>query len=184
MTPWHPRVMQRFERVPIKPQESDFYGPYNTLLHDHSLFPAAYPIFTVAPQSPDATTGVDSLIEYVISYDSKPVFVLQINDPKRLANAAARRIADRRMRKILQNLAPLCPLPTLNGVSAFGTKLGFYRFSQLNLAFTLPFVVEGDTEVDADPAPQARWITDVLEQDGADKLKVIVGKIKEACGSL
>ncbi|TDL30088.1 hypothetical protein BD410DRAFT_780621 [Rickenella mellea] len=175
MTPWHPKVMGCFGRVPDNPRERDFCGPFNTLLHVPSLFPVSSG-FCVGPNQ------IDSATSFLVSYDSKPVFFLQIHDPGRFCDPSARRNADFRMRTIIKDLLPSCPLPTLDGVCTFGTKLCFYRVDQQTI--TLPFVVEGDRDEEAIPPPLEHWNCDVLEHNGADLLNSVVGQIKEKCKNI
>ncbi|TDL30086.1 hypothetical protein BD410DRAFT_780612 [Rickenella mellea] len=179
MTPWHPKVVGRFGTVPDNPRERDFYGPFNKLLHDPSLF-SVDSDFAVALQRPHPNINqVGSSPSFVVTHGTKPVFVLQINDPRRICDPSARRNADLRMRTVIQDLIPSCPLPTLDGVCTFGTKLCFYRVDQQTI--TLPFVVEGDRDEEAISSPLEHWICDVLERKGADQLNSVVRQIKETC---
>ncbi|TDL30085.1 hypothetical protein BD410DRAFT_780611 [Rickenella mellea] len=128
--------MERFGRIPVNPRETDFYGAFNMLLQSSSLFRVAGSDFSVGPQRADySKTNVDSPFEFVVYYGMKPVFVLQINEPGRLSCLSERRSADRRMRSILEDLYPLCPISTLDGVCTFGTKLCFYRLDQQSSLF-------------------------------------------------
>ncbi|TDL23640.1 hypothetical protein BD410DRAFT_786876 [Rickenella mellea] len=124
-------------------------------------------------------TQVDCPIEFVVSYWIKPVFILQINEPNGICDPSARRTADLSIRTVIRELVPSSPLPTLDGVCTFGTKLCFYRADQQ--AITLPFVVEGDHDKEANLAPLEHWNCDILEQKGADQLKSVADQLKEEC---
>ena len=123
LSPWPPQILKRFSTIPINARENDYYGPYNKLLN--GLFPADSD-YTVVPQSYsllDSRDSVDFIIEFEILLEDKPVFFLEIKEPRKMILKSARTEADNHMRKRMGDLAPLCPLDTLHGVSAFGTCL-------------------------------------------------------------
>ncbi len=123
MSPLAAKVMKRFSTIPPYPRENYFLGPYNKLLH--TFFPADSD-YTVIPQSYsflDSYGSANTIIEFEVVFEDNPVFFLQIKESQSLAVLSARGNADDQMRKRMRDLAPNCPLDTLHGVSAFGTRL-------------------------------------------------------------
>ncbi|KAH8991298.1 hypothetical protein EDB92DRAFT_690748 [Lactarius akahatsu] len=182
MAPWPPKVTKRFSTVPANARENDFYGPYNKLLY--TLFPPDSD-YTVAPQSHAVLTShdsVDFVIEFEVLLEDKPVFFLEIKEPRKLAFESAREGADNQMRKRMRDLAPACPLDTLNGVSAFGTQLSFYTYD--NQRRLLPARISPHPDIETDTAPLDRWDCNILEDEGAQRFKDLVEEIKRKCDEL
>ncbi|KAI9439501.1 hypothetical protein H4582DRAFT_1534233 [Lactarius indigo] len=182
MTPWPPKVTKRFSTVPPNARENDFYGPYNKLLY--TLFPPDSD-YTVAPQSHPILTSrdsVDFIIEFEVLLEDSPVLFLEIKEPRMITFESVREDVDNRMRKRMRDLAPVCPLDTLNGVSAFGTQLSFYSYDKQTRI--LPARVSPHPSVETDIAPLDRWDCNILEDEGARRFKDLVEEIKRKCGEL
>lgn len=112
-----------------------------------------------------------------------PVFLLQNNTGPNLRVPSARDMADLQIRKRLGDLVetcPACPLTKLHAISAFGTKISFYSVD----ISTSPRKIVSDMSSNTDTAPIGRWCYDVLEDEGAARLKSIVHEIHEACAQL
>ncbi|KAJ6540493.1 hypothetical protein B0H19DRAFT_880746, partial [Mycena capillaripes] len=129
---WPKTIMHPFETVPLTAHDTDFYGPYNKLLYH--LFPAdtnflvrpgPYPCLS-SPHHSCSDSGFGHGVEFTVFYNDLPVLLLQIKSPDTLRWPSAREQADAESRRRLRDLSPLCPLPKLYAVSAFGTKLRFY----------------------------------------------------------
>jgi len=182
MTPWPPQVIKRFSTIPVNARENDFYAPYNKLLY--SLFPADSN-FTVAPQSYsllDSRDSVDFIIEFEVLLEDEPVFFLEIKEPRKIILKSARAEADNQMRKRMGDLAPLCPLDTLNGVSAFGTRLSFYSYDKQTRI--IPSSISPDPYRETDTAPSDRWDCDILEDEGAQRFQDLMEEIRTKCSQL
>lgn len=77
-----------------------------------------------------------------------------------------------------------CPIPTLYGISAFGTALCFYTLNTaLGSAIDPPFI-PADLNYVTDIAPRDRWQDDVLGTGGEAKLRWVVEEIFQACSTL
>ena len=73
-----------------------------------------------------------------------------------------------------------CPLATLHGVSAVGTRLAFY--SRRGGGPVRPPRIAPDPQMMMDVAPVTeRWGSDILTEEGLQKLMAIVDEIKEGC---
>jgi hypothetical protein len=182
MAPWSSKIIKRFSTIPPNAHENDFYAPYNKLLY--TIFPADSD-YTVAPQTysiMDSRQAVDSIVKFEVHLEDKPVFFLVIKAPKRMYVSSARKEADDQMRTRMQDLAPFCPLDTLNGVSAFGTRLSFYSFDKQTQI--LPQPIPPHPYLVTDTAPLDRWDCDILEDEGAQRFQNLVAEIKEKCNQL
>ncbi len=182
MFPLAAKVMKRFSTIPPYPRENYFLGPYNKLLH--TFFPADSD-YTVIPQSYsflDSYGSANTIIEFEVVFEDNPVFFLQIKESQSLAVLSARGKADDQMRKRMRDLAPNCPLDTLHGVSAFGTRLSFYSYDKQTCI--LPRRVSLDGERETDFAPSSRWDCDILEDEEGQRFQDIVAEIKAKCYKL
>ena len=179
MAPWPPKITRRFSTVPANARENDYYAPYNKLLY--TLFPADSD-YTVAPQSYsllDSRNSVDFIIEFEVRLEDKPVLFLQIKEPRKIAFKSAREEADNQMRKRMGDLAAVCPLDTLYGLSAFGTQLSFYTYDKQTRI--LPTRIPAHQDMETDAAPLNRWDCNILEDEGAQLLQDLVAEIKRKC---
>jgi hypothetical protein len=182
MAPWSSKILKRFSTIPPNARESDFYAPYNKLLY--TLFPADSD-YTVAPQLYsilNSRNSVDFIIEFEVLLEDKPVFFLEIKEPTKIIFKSAREEADNQMRKRMGDLAPSCPMDTLNGMSAFGTRLSFYTYDKQTRI--LPDRILPDPHLETDTAPLNRWDCDILEDEGAQRFQDLVAEIKTKCEQL
>jgi len=182
MAPWSPKIVKQFSTVPPNARENDFYTPYNKLLY--TLFPADSD-YTVAPQSysvMDSRNVMNFIIEFEVLLEDKPVFFLEIKEPRKIALKSAREEADNQMRKRMGDLAPACPLDILNGVSAFGTLLSFYSYDKQTRI--LPGLVSPHPHMETDSAPLNCWDCDILEDEGAQWFQDLIAEIKRKCDQI
>ena len=178
---WPQHVLDRFLSVPNNPRERDFHGPYNKLLY--WVFPADSR-FTVDPQSypiHESHDTVDFIVEYTVLYDNIPVFILEIKDPSTLKYISSRHKADRQIRYRITDLYPLCRMPVLYGVSAYGTIISIY--SQHDNVIT-PEYIPRDVDSVVDTAPITRWNINILSDEGYDRMMNIFNYIKEQTAQL
>jgi hypothetical protein len=125
---------------------------------------------------------VHFIIEFEVLLKDKPVLFVEIKEPQKITLKSAREEADNRMRKRIGDLAPSCPLNTLNGVSAFGTRLAFYAYDKQT--HILPSRISPDPERETDTAPLDRWDCDILEDEGSQRFQDLVAEIKTRCDQL
>ncbi|KAJ7107819.1 hypothetical protein C8R44DRAFT_885217 [Mycena epipterygia] len=170
MDPWPKTVMQPFEALPGNAPQSDFYGAYNKLLYH--LFPADTN-FLVSPGAypPRHPSDPNPAVEFTIFYNDMPVLLLQVKAPDDLRWPSAREQADSESRRRLRDLAPLCALPKLYAISAFGTALRFYA------AFEHGIIDPPASPTFTDKVPRNGWNSDILEEEGANLLKQTVAEI-------
>lgn len=114
-------------------------------------------------------------------WEGVPVFLLQIKTGSQLGVVSAREAADRQMRRRLTDLVDACPLPKFHGVSAIGTMFCFYLVEDGHIT---PSKIVADNPFNTDTAPIGRWDCDVLEDEGAARLKAVVHEIHQACAQL
>ncbi|KAJ6514311.1 hypothetical protein C8R47DRAFT_1001606, partial [Mycena vitilis] len=172
MDPWPHTIMRPFETMPMMATDTDYYGPYNKLLYH--LFPADTN-FLVSPGAFPPRNSVDSSVEFTVFYNDTPVLLLQIKSGESLKWRSAREEADVESRRRLRDLRPLCPLPKLYAISAFGTKLRFYAAAK-NEDIDPPMSPSA-MRTFPDAIPLNRWNSDILEEEGANLLKQSVAEI-------
>jgi len=83
------------------------------------------------------------------------------------------------MRSRFGDLRPLLAIPILHGVSAFGTRLSFYEYDSATQVLQPHRIIWNHPSILADVAPITRWDCDVLQQEGANRLRDVVNKVKE-----
>jgi hypothetical protein len=111
---------------------------------------------------------VDFIIKFDVLLEDKLVLLVlfvEIKEPRKITLKSACEEADNQMRKRMGDLAPSCPLDTLNGVSAFGTRLAFYTYDKQTRI--LLSRISPDSERETDTAPLDRWDCDILEDEGS-----------------
>jgi hypothetical protein len=81
------------------------------------------------------------------------------------------------MRRWFRDLRQTLVVPTLHGINAFGTRLSFYEYDSATHALQ-PEYIHFDTALLTDVAPAGRWGCDVLQQEGADRLRGVIAKVK------
>lgn len=171
-------VRRQFELIPRKPSADRFNGAYNKLF---GYFFPPDTRFTVVPLwSPKSCVLPRFINMFVVTLETKIVFMLGVMRPRHLSSAYKREVADRQMRELLAEVFD-CPIPTLYAASAMGTKLCFFRKDRDGLV-TPPFICS-DTAAEVDVAPKERWDCDILEDDGAQRLQAVVEEIKQTCAS-
>lgn len=178
--PWSEIIMRSFF-IAGASSEKPFYGPWNRLLN--TMFPPDT-IFEVVPQyfppsitSRDAADFVILLLIYVNTY---PVFIVAVKPPAEFRLNSKRQEADSQMRQRFLDVAAELRIPVLHGVSAYGTKLAFYKYTK-DANVLEPRRITPDPETLTDTAPQSWWGSDILEEEGAEKFRRIVENVKEMC---
>ncbi|KAF8151808.1 hypothetical protein B0H34DRAFT_729067 [Crassisporium funariophilum] len=175
MPPWTSQIMDSFQS--IKPDlEPDFTpAAYNKLLN--SLFPVNTP-YAVYPEV-QRNIESSSSATFTIYYRHSPVFLLDLHSYHALRRTSVREAADDHIRKHMRDLLPYCPMSVLHAVSAFGTRLCFYTVAlgdNIKPARSPPEIPTRNDET-----PMEWWDCDLLDDDGAIRLKEVVNKIRNKC---
>lgn len=74
-------------------------------------------------------------------------------------------------------------MPTLHGVSVFGTKLCFYTLSKATREIT-PAEIQESRRYAIDTAPLERWNFDILSAEGEVRFREVVTEIVDGYGAL
>lgn len=160
--------------------ESDFYGPYNTLLFE--LFPPSEH-YQITPLYKRAEGSLDFTIQYIVHRRRVPVFFLEIKTYRSLKDLSARAAADDQMRQRFQAFSSgQIPIPTLYGISAFGPNLCIYEYTIATRRLTPPRILQ-DQDIITDTAPENRWEFDVMKE-GETKLKSVVTHVKAMAANI
>jgi hypothetical protein len=184
--PWPEIIMRSFfvAGASSATSERPFFGSWNRLLN--TVFPPDT-IFEVVPQyfpppvvSRDAVDFVFLLLIYV---NTSPVFIVEIKPPAEFSRNSKRREADSQMRQRFLDIAADLRIPVLYGVSAFGTKIMFYKYNK-EANVLEPRRITPDPDTLTDTAPRDWWRWDLLEEEGAAMFRHIVEEVKRMCVEL
>jgi len=174
--PYSADVTEQFEILDLfTSEESDFYGPFNSLLFE--LFPTNEH-YQIAPQFKRLHESLDFTIQFIIRCRRVPVFFIDIRTFRSLKELSARASADRQMRdRYLEFASGSISTPILYGLSAFGPQFSVYTYDPASTNLT-PHEISRDPHRLNDVAPEDQWAYNLLEEAGEAKLREIVGNVK------
>ena len=139
-------------------------------------------MFEVVPQFPPVTPheAVDFILLLYIYVNTAPVFIVEVKPLTDFRFPSKRQGADLQLRRRFLDISPDMKIPVLHELSAFGTKIAFYRYDE-RTGFLDPESIARDACVLTDTAPKEWWCYGIVEQEGADKFREIVGEVKKMC---
>jgi hypothetical protein len=180
--PWPDFVITQFDLVNrFTTDESEYYGPFNTLLT--SLFPPSES-YQVAPHFKRIRGSMDFAVVYIVMKRKIPVFFLEVKTYLAFDHDSLRKEADDQMRdKFLDFVSGSLSLPKLYGISALGTRYAVYEYHPHDRTLT-PTRILPHPDIVNDTAPQERWKYDVMAPEGEAKLWQLVGEIKDMTTAL
>jgi hypothetical protein len=163
--------------------ESVFYGPFTRLLY--TLFSVEGP-YEIVPQFKSAALqgpheGIGIVAVLIVEVNYHPVFFIAIKSPASFPYDSKREVADEQMRRRFKDLRQILTIPILHGI---GTRLSFYEYDSATHVLQPEQVLQSHPSVLADVAPMTRWDCDVLQHEGANRLKDVVNKVKEMCAQV
>ena len=162
-------------------EESDWYGPFNTLLFE-LLPPSEH--YQITPQYKRAEGSQEFTVHYIIRKRRVPIFFVALKPYGSLKNLSARALADNQMRDRFRELSsgPL-PTPKLLGISSFGTQFCVYTFTTETRTLQPRFIM-ADVDIINDIAPEDRWAFNLLNDEGEAKLREVVTAVKAMAANL
>jgi hypothetical protein len=174
---WVEFILEQFGLVGrFTADESEFYGPYNSLLHD--LFPGTEQYYQVGPQLKRIAGSMDFTFLYIVMKRRVPVLFIEIKTFLCHDNSYSRAVADHQMReKFLDVASGSLPKSKLIGVNAMGTRFAVYEYTPQNRQL-IPSRIMPHPNFINDTAPKERWNYDILEAGGEAKFRAIVAEIK------
>lgn len=181
--PWPEIIMRSFfiAGASSATSRNPFYGSWNRLLN--TIFPPDT-IFEVFPQYFPPSISSRNVIFLLIYVDASPVFIVEVKPPAEFGfNSKLRQEADGQMRQRFLDVVAELQIPVLHGVSAYGTKIAFYKYNRGSNVLE-PRRITPDPETLTDTAPRDWWCQDILEEEGAAKFRQIVEEVKEMCAEL
>ena len=187
--PWPEYIHQSFNSAiisdPSGRDQSVFYGPFTRLLY--SLFSIDGP-YEIVPQIKTVALQhgqeVDIITALVVQVNRHPVFFMVANPPAAFPYDSRRGGADNQMRRRFTDLRQILAIPVLHGVSAFGIRLSFYEYDSATYVVQPEQVLQSHPSIFDDVAPITRWDCDVLQQEGANRLRKVVNQVKEMCAQV
>lgn len=180
--PYSSGVNEQFEIVDLfTSEESDFYGPFNSLLFE--LFPTSEH-YQISPQFKRLHGSLDYTIQFIIRRRRVPVFFVEVKTFRSLKELSARMSADKQMRESYLDFASgNISTPTLYGLSAFGPQFSVYTYDPAS-GYLVPREIPRDLRYINDVAPKDRWAYNLLEEAGEAKLREIVAHVKAMADAL
>ena len=181
--PWPESIALQFRLVDKSTtNESDYYGPFNSLLTH--LFPVSE-FYQVAPQFKCGGRGsIDFSVIFLVTRCQVPVFFVELKTYVACKKGSMRIQADNQMR---ERFIDFCldgnPIPTLYGLCAFGTRFCVYEYDIVRDILT-PEHIPRHQKLLTDAAPEKWWDLDVLEPLGEARLKEIVDQVKVMAAKL
>jgi len=137
---------------------------------------------SVALQGPRESIGIVAVL--VVEVDRHPVFFMEIKPFASFPYDSKREEADEQMRRRFRDLRQILAIPILHGISAFGTRLSFYEYDSATHVLQPEQNLRFHPSILADVAPVTRWDCDVLQKEGANRLRDVVRKVKEMCAQV
>lgn len=179
---WSDGVVEQFEIVDLyTTEESDFYGPFTSLLVE--LFPSSEH-YQVSPQFKRVDGSLDFTVQFIVRRRRIPVFFIEVKTFRSLKELSARGGADDQMRQRFREFASgTVHTPTLYGLSAFGPQFCVYMYNFATRSIE-PSGIARNQDIVNDTAPEARWAYNLLEETGEAKLREIVKDIKGMAAAL
>ena len=171
-----PEWMTESFQIANKPESTNdssaYYGPYNRLLHH--LYGVDGP-FEVMPQYHVPATpqhAIDIVATFTVRFGKHPVLFIEVKPPATFDLKSKREEADHQMRKRFNRLHTELITPRLPGISAFGTRLAFYEYT--DATGVTPRAITPNQKYETDVAPVEQWNYDILEAAGIDKMRETV----------
>ncbi|TFK23228.1 hypothetical protein FA15DRAFT_695227 [Coprinopsis marcescibilis] len=203
--PWPNKIARQFQIIPEQASEQELHGPFNKLLNhlfppdsEYTVVPRSSFAITAKNREPNPDTGKPPELGFMlfeVQYENLPVLIVLLTAPIVVDSPLAREMADAQMRSQLVSSSgeysaadvtsspELCPLGTLRGISAFGTKLCYFSCdTNASKPEIYPSVILRELANGLeDLAPRDRWSSDLLDREGAAQLREVVENIKAEC---
>ena len=186
--PWPNWVLTKFTTIrggiDQITQESQLYGPYNTMLQ--FLFPPQED-YMIVPQYQRPQTGqsIDFTTIFIVEHAllQTPIFYLEVKPPAHINDMSKREQADNQMRDRVREFIEELQIPRLHGVSAIGVRVAFYEYDAATKILDPPLILRDPICVN-DTAPAERWNTDVLSEYGFQLMVQVAAHVKEMAHAL
>ena len=174
--PWTKAILKQFSLVyHFTTEESDWYGPFNTLLFE--LF-SALEHYQITPQYNCVKGSQDFTVHYIIHKRHVPIFFVELKMYGLLKNHSAWALTNDQMHNCFHEFSSgSIPMPKLVGISSFGTWFCVYTFTTKTRILELNLIVV-DAHITNDIAPEDRWAFDLLSDKGEAKLREVVTAVK------
>ena len=181
--PKHTGIHESFNSLINEPSDetSGFYGSFIRVLNSLFSIEGLGP-YEIAPQVKKVTLQGSQncfVTALVVHVNYHPVFFIEVNHPAAFLNNSSRQEADKQMRCRFRDLSQTLAIPILHGVSAFGTRLSFYEYNSETRVLQPEQVLQPHPSVDDDVAPITHWNYDILQPEGANRLREVINHVKE-----
>src|SRR5882724_9155469 len=169
---WPQSIIDQFNAVdPNTTVESEWYGPYNTLLvhifkyEDGFSVHLQYSLF-------ESRESIDFTMIYIVERKCHPVFILEIKPHPNIVDKSRHIGADRQIHEHFDKLADDLVIPQLHAVSLMGMTFATYILENAT-SLVMP-----QKNIIRDLIPQSWWQYEILEATGNAKFLEIVKDVK------
>ncbi|KDQ07295.1 hypothetical protein BOTBODRAFT_192505 [Botryobasidium botryosum FD-172 SS1] len=182
---WHPDLIAGFEWASGAPIAEAYNGVYNMILLDLFCPRAMRTGLHPAVKRKLVPPEMEYWLVYIIRSGElnstlEPLLFLEIQPPQWIERQETRDEAHRRMLRGFGLLRSTVTVERLYGVSALGTRLRFYCFPGKSESGS-----EGSSmEYTDEPSTADLWSYDILEEEGASKLKQVAEEVRKMYGKL
>ncbi|KIO33032.1 hypothetical protein M407DRAFT_18183 [Tulasnella calospora MUT 4182] len=179
---WSQQVLRQFKLVPPNADGNAYLGPWNKLLY--TLFSSSENDFIVVPnfQESSSSDGLYLSFSMDVYLDDNHVLLIDLNKkPSNLRYVSKREEVD--IQGLIRYLRRFS-YPNFYGISAFGTKVCFYKLGTARRSVIGPPLISRDLEGTTNGISGNQWNDDVLGADGEDKLRGVLEGILEAIKGL
>jgi hypothetical protein len=174
---WPLFISSQFKLVPeFTTDESIYFGPFNALLN--SVFPPSE-FYQIATQSKHIAGSIDFNVMLIIGEKKVPLMIIKAMTNVAFDTPSSRKAADDHMRESILDFSPqIYLMPTLYGLSFFGTRFCVYLYAPADHTLS-PRRIDPHPDTVTDTAPKDRWSLDFCEKEGEYILNELFNHIKE-----
>src|SRR5882724_121787 len=175
---WHQSIIDQFNAVdPNTTVESEWYGPYNTLLVHIFKYEDG---FSVHPQYSlfESQESIDFTTIYIVERKCHPVFMHEIKLHPNIVDKSRRNSMDRQIHKHFDKLADDLVIPRLHAVPLMGMTFTTYVLENATSLVTPQPNISSNKDIIRDLAPWSWWQYEILEATGRAKFLEIVEDVE------
>src|SRR5882724_12665829 len=175
---WPQSIIDQFNAIdPNTTVESEWYGPYNTLLVHIFKYEGG---FSVHPQYSlfESWESIDFTTIYIVERKCHPVFILEIKPHPNIVDKSRCNGADWEIHEHFDKLADGLVIPQLHAVSLMGMTFATYILENATSLVMPQQNISSNKDIIRDLAPRSWWQYEILEATRRVKFLEIVEDVK------
>lgn len=127
--------------------------------------------------------SIDVVGVFTVELNKYPVLFIEVKSPSSFYLDSKRKQADDQMRDRFRDLHTNLITPRIPAISAFGTRIAFYKYTAATNTVTLP-AIAADPIFLNDVAPADRWNHDPLQANGIARMRQVAQDVRAMCEAL